>query len=110
VLLGFIVLGAGLGGVVPMVFSAAGALSNVNSGRAVAAVAGFGWAGFVVGPVVIGAIASGTTLHAALFLIPVLTAVVALGTGTAQALRPRATPRHGPPPTAAESVSQLTGE
>ena len=36
-----------------------------------AAVAGCGWAGFVVGPVVIGAIASTTTLHTALFLIPI---------------------------------------
>ena len=35
-----------------MILSAAGAVDNVDTGRAVAAVAGCGWAGFVVGPVV----------------------------------------------------------
>jgi MFS family permease len=87
VLLGFALLGAGLGSVVPMTLRAAGAVGNVDTGRAVASVAGCGWAGYVVGPVVIGAIASSTTLHAALFLIPVLTAIVAVATGTAKAVR-----------------------
>ncbi len=87
-LVGFAMLGAGLGGVVPIVLSAAGTVGNVDTGRAVAAVAGCGWAGFVSGPVLIGAIASLTTLHTALFLIPALTGVVAVATGTAKALRP----------------------
>ena len=87
VLVGFALLGAGLGSVVPMILSAAGAVDNVNTGKAVAAVAGCGWAGYVVGPVVIGAIASSTTLHTALFLIPVLTGTVAVGTGTAKGVR-----------------------
>jgi fucose permease len=87
VLLGFALLGAGLGGVVPMILSAAGAVGNVNTGKAVAAVAGCGWGGFVVGPVLIGAIASSTTLRTALFLIPVLTGAVAVSTGTVKALR-----------------------
>jgi MFS family permease len=87
VLIGFALLGAGLGSVVPMTLRAAGAGGEVNTGRAVAAVAGCGWAGFVVGPVVIGAIASSTTLHTALFLIPVLTATVAVGTWTAKGIR-----------------------
>jgi hypothetical protein len=87
VLVGFALLGAGLGSVVPMIFRAAGAVDNVDTGTAVAAVAGLGWAGFVVGPVVIGEIASSTTLHLALFLIPVLTGTVAVATWTAKALR-----------------------
>ncbi len=98
VLVGFALLGAGLGSVVPMILRAAGAtgaVKKVNTGRAVASVAGCGWAGYVVGPVVIGAIASSTTLHAALFLIPVLTGIVALGTGTAKGLR-RASLPEGP--------------
>jgi hypothetical protein len=70
-----------------MTLRAAGAVGNVNTGRAVASVAGFGWAGFVVGPVVIGALASSTTLRTALFLIPVLTAIVAVGTWTAKGIR-----------------------
>jgi MFS family permease len=87
VLVGFGLLGAGLGSVVPMTLSAAGAVGSVNTGRAVALVAGCGWAGFVVGPVVIGAIASSTTLRTALFLIPLLTAMVAVGTATAKGVR-----------------------
>jgi MFS family permease len=88
-LVGFALLGAGLGGVVPMILSAAGAVRDVNTGRAVAAVAGCGWAGYVVGPVVIGEIAATTTLHTALYLIPLLTGTVAVATGTAKVLRRR---------------------
>jgi len=87
VLIGFAFLGVGLGSVVPMILRAAGKVDNVDTGRAVAAVAGCGWAGYVVGPVLIGAIASTTTLHIALFLIPVLAGTVAVATGTAKALR-----------------------
>ena len=95
VLVGFALLGAGLACVVPMALSGAGAVGNVNTGRAVATVAGFGWAGFVVGPVVIGAVASSTTLRTALFLIPVLTATVAVGTATAKGIRDSAGPTDG---------------
>jgi MFS family permease len=87
VLIGFAFLGAGLGCVVPMVFRAAGAVDNVDTGKAVSAVAGFGWAGFVVGPVVIGELAAATTLHIALFLIPLLAGVVAVATGATKTLR-----------------------
>jgi MFS family permease len=87
VLIGFALLGAGLGSVIPMTLRAAGAVDTVHTGRAVAIVAGCGWAGFVVGPVVIGALASSTTLRTALFLIPVLTAIVAVGTWTAKGVR-----------------------
>jgi MFS family permease len=91
-LVGFALLGAGLGSVVPMVLHAAGAVDNVDTGKAVAAVAGCGWAGYVVGPVAIGEIASTTTLHIALFLIPILAGTVAVATGMAKALRHSARP------------------
>jgi MFS family permease len=91
-LVGFALLGAGLGSVVPMIFRAAGAVDSVDTGRAVAAVAGLGWAGFVVGPVVIGEIASLTTLHIALFLIPILAGTVAIATRRSKALRQSALP------------------
>ena len=106
VLVGFALLGAGLGSVVPMTLRAAGAVGNVNTGRAVASVAGCGWAGYVVGPVVIGAIASSTTLHTALFLIPVLTGIVAVGTGTAKGVRRSALPA-GAVPSARTSESAI---
>jgi hypothetical protein len=70
-----------------MIFSIAGTVENVDTGRSVAAVSGFGWAGFVVGPVVIGEVASVTTLHIALFLIPALAGIVAVATGMTKTLR-----------------------
>jgi MFS family permease len=90
-LVGFALLGAGLGCVVPVILSAAGAVNNVDTGKAVATVAGCGWAGYVVGPVLIGGISSSTSLHTALFLIPVLTGIVAVATGTVNVLRYRVT-------------------
>lgn len=91
VVLGFALLGVGVGGVVPMILSAAGAIGNVDTGKAVAAVAGCGWAGFVVGPVFIGGIAATTTLRTALFIIPALMAIVAIALNTTRALRHRST-------------------
>ena len=59
--------------------------------------AGCGWVGYVVGPVVIGEIASTTTLQIALFLIPVLAGTVAVATGMAKALRRGALPADAAP-------------
>jgi MFS family permease len=105
-LVGFALLGAGLASVVPMIFRAAGTVDSVDTGKAVAAVAGLGWAGFVVGPVVIGEIASLTTLHIALFLIPILAGTVAIATRRSKALRQSALPAQAVsaerPPTAVD--------
>jgi MFS family permease len=87
VLVGFMCLGAGLALVVPMVFSACGHIPNVHPGTAVATVSACGWTGFVLGPPLIGAIASLTSLRTALFLLPLLTGVVVVATGTARVLR-----------------------
>jgi MFS family permease len=87
VLLGFAALGAGLGSVIPVVFSAAGRLPGVNAGTAVSMVSACGWAGFVCGPVVIGQLADATSLRLALILIPVLTTVIAVSTAICKALR-----------------------
>ena len=115
--MGFAFLGVGLGCVVPTVLSAAGDVSGVHAGRAVAAVAGCGWAGFVVGPVVLGGIASASSLHVALFVIPFLTAIVAVATGLTAALR-RGDPPVGntggmksnpPPATVSELLTLCTG-
>jgi fucose permease len=87
VFLGFMCLGAGLALVVPMVFSACGHIPNVHPGTAVATVSAVGWTGFVLGPPLIGGIASLTSLRTALFLLPLLTTVVAVATWSAQVLR-----------------------
>lgn len=86
-LFGFACLGAGLAVVVPTVFSAAGRLPGVNAGTAVALVSACGWAGFVCGPPLIGEAASLLSLGKALFLLPLLTSLVALSTSKVGALR-----------------------
>ncbi len=83
----FSLLGAGVGTVVPTVFSAAGRLPGVHPGVGVAAVSGLGWAGFVCGPPLIGQLADAFSLPVALALVPVLTAVIAVATRHVTALR-----------------------
>jgi len=91
-IVGFGCLGLGLASVVPAVFSAAGRLPGLHPGTAVATVSAFGWAGFVIGPPVIGHVAALTSLPTALGLLPVLTGFVALGAWLAPGLKGRRTP------------------
>jgi hypothetical protein len=84
---GFGCLGAGLALVVPTAFSAAGRLPGLDPGAAIATVSAFGWAGFVCGPPLIGALASAASLAAALALLPALTAVIAVATALTATLR-----------------------
>jgi fucose permease len=91
-IVGFGCLGLGLASVVPAVFSAAGRLPGLHPGTAVATVSAFGWAGFVIGPPVIGHVAALTSLPTALGLLPVLTGFVALGAWFAPGLKRRRTP------------------
>lgn len=77
-LLGFAALGIGLALVVPTAFSAAGRLGGDTAGSSIAAVAAIGWTGFMCGPPLIGHLASAIGLSGALFLLPVLTAGIAI--------------------------------
>jgi MFS family permease len=88
VLIGFAALGAGLGAVIPVIFSAAGRVPGINAGTAVALVSACGWVGLVCGPVLIGQLADVTSLRLALIAIPVLTTLIAISTATCRALRP----------------------
>ncbi|MFK0142531.1 MFS transporter [Streptomyces murinus] len=72
-LLGWVALGLGLSAAVPCLITAAGA----GGPRAVGTVAAVGYLGLLLGPAVIGALASVTSLPAALFLPATLAAVVA---------------------------------
>jgi MFS family permease len=74
-LIGFGIVGLGLCVVVPQSFSAAGALDPTGSGVAVARVNLFNYIGFVVGAILIGAVASGTSLRWA-FAVPALLTLV----------------------------------
>ncbi len=87
VIAGFFVLGFGIGAVVPTAFSAAGRLPGVHPGIGVAGVSALGWAGFVLGPPLIGQVAGATSLTVALGLIPLLTAMIAIACARASALR-----------------------
>ncbi|MEN3309088.1 MAG: hypothetical protein V7603_5290 [Micromonosporaceae bacterium] len=84
--IGFGCLGAGLSCIAPQVFSAAGEQEPARAGQAIARVAGLGFLGFVVGPVVIGGAAELVGLPAALGIPVVLALFVA---AAAPALRPR---------------------
>ena len=86
-LAGFASLGIGLASVVPAVFSAAGHITGLHAGTAVATASACGWAGFVCGPPLIGQFASLTSLPAALGLLPLLTAFILVGTSLARALK-----------------------
>jgi fucose permease len=87
VIAGFFALGLGLGTIVPSAFSAAGRLPGIHPGVGVAGVSGLGWAGFVIGPPLIGQLAGASSLGAALVLLPVLTGLVAVGCARVGALR-----------------------
>ena len=83
--IGFGCLGAGLSCIAPQVFSTAGLRNPHRAGQAIARVASLGFLGFVVGPVLIGAISGFVGLPWALAVPVVLVLFVA---AAAAALRP----------------------
>jgi MFS family permease len=76
--LGFACLGAGMSGVVPIVFRAAGHVPGMTAGVGLAAVSSTGYLGFLVGPPTIGGLAELTGLPTALGVLVALAAAVAL--------------------------------
>jgi MFS family permease len=75
---GFACLGAGMSGVVPIVFRAAGHVPGMAAGLGLAAVSSTGYLGFLVGPPTIGGLAELTGLPTALGVLVALAAAVAL--------------------------------
>lgn len=69
---GFSLAGIGLAVAIPLAFSAAGKLPNIQSGRGIAGVATIGYAAFLVGPPVIGFIAEATSLRFAFIVVMIL--------------------------------------
>jgi len=69
---GFMLIGIGVSSVVPMVYSAAGKSKTMSPGVALAAVSTVGFAGFFVGPPVIGFIAGLATLRASFLFVAVM--------------------------------------
>lgn len=77
-LLGFGLVGAGFSVVFPLTLSAAGRTSKQAAGTAIAAVATCGYAGFLVGPPVIGFVADALSLRIALGFVVLLSLCAAI--------------------------------
>ncbi|MFI9818344.1 MFS transporter [Saccharothrix variisporea] len=78
-LVGFGLFGLGLACIVPVAFSSAAAQSDAHAAQAIAGVATAGWAGFLLGPPLIGLLAHATSQSWALGILPVLLLSVVLG-------------------------------
>ena len=77
---GFMLVGLGVSAVVPLVYGAAGKSTTMSAGVALAAVTTVGFAGFLLGPPLIGLIAGATSLRVSFSLIALMgLAVAALG-------------------------------
>lgn len=83
-LIGFAAVGIGLATAVPLAFSTAGKLPDVSPSAGIAGVATIGYAGFLVGPPVIGLVADATSLRFAMLLIALLSGTLVF---TARSLR-----------------------
>lgn len=93
-LLAYLVLGAGLSVVIPLIFRAAA--TGADAGPALAGVTTTGYLGLLSGPPIIGAVASLTSVPTALVLVLAATGAVALGAGALSP--PAATPARRPVP------------
>jgi predicted MFS family arabinose efflux permease len=71
-IIGFGLIGLGTGNVVPLIFSAAARVPGMAANHSVPAVVGLGYAGFLLGPVVIGLLSNHFGLGAALGLDAIL--------------------------------------
>jgi MFS family permease len=76
--LGFLLVGAGVSSVVPLIYGSAGKSKSMSPGLAIAAVSTIGYLGFLVGPPFIGFIAQASNLRISLSLIALLGLVITL--------------------------------
>jgi MFS family permease len=73
---GFLLVGAGVSSVVPLVYGSAGRSKEMSPGVAIAAVSTIGYLGFLFGPPFIGFIAQASSLRVSLGLIAVLGSII----------------------------------
>lgn len=69
VIIGFAMVGFGLSVIVPIAYSKSGTMEGLSPGVGIAMVTTIGYAGFIIGPPIIGFIADWTTLRIALFFV-----------------------------------------
>ncbi|KGO94414.1 MFS transporter [Flavobacterium subsaxonicum] len=77
-LIGFMLVGAGISSVVPMVYSAAGRSTTMLPGPAIAAVSTISFVGFLVGPPVIGFLAEASSLKISFLFLAVMALFVVI--------------------------------
>ena len=76
---GFALVGAGLALVAPVLFSAATRVPGVSRAAAIASVTSIGYAGFMIGPPLIGGLAHASSLSVALGVVVLSAALLAYG-------------------------------
>jgi fucose permease len=76
---GFALVGAGLAPVAPILFNAATRVRGVSRAAAIASVTSVGYSGFMIGPPLIGSIATATSLTMALGVVVLASAFLAYG-------------------------------
>jgi MFS family permease len=74
--IGFLMVGAGVSSVVPMIYSAAGKSTIMSPGVAIAAVSTIGYLGFLFGPPFIGFVAQLTSLRISFGLIAIMGLII----------------------------------
>ncbi len=79
--LGFLIVGAGVSSIIPIIYSAAGKSKVMSPGVAIAAVSTIGYLGFLFGPPFIGFIAQVTSLRISFGLIAVMGTMIAVIAG-----------------------------
>lgn len=77
-LTGFALMGLGLANMIPVLFAAAGQVPGFPAAQGIARVAGAAYTGMMIGPVVIGLIAQGSSLPIGLSVVAVASAAVGL--------------------------------
>ena len=78
-LIGFAAAGAGLAPVAPILFNAATRVPGVSRAAAIASVTSIGYSGFMIGPPLIGGIATATSLTMALGIVVLASGFLAYG-------------------------------
>ncbi len=73
---GFALTGFGLANIIPLLYSTAGNLHGSEPGRGIAGVATIGYAGFLLGPPLVGMLADAYSLRVALYVIALIVATL----------------------------------
>jgi MFS family permease len=76
--IGFLIVGAGVSSVIPMVYSTVGKSKVMSPGVAIAAVSTIGYLGFLFGPPLIGFIAQATSLRVSFGFIAFMGMLIAV--------------------------------